>query len=341
MLGQPKIKIARPGYDLRKGPANKDMALNTELTLLKLLKVKRVTSNQSVAHNVGYTPLVLFLRELSQSPKQIGHAISAPLLDSTNTVDSTNINFVKIAAGDPAIIAVVFADPFGSENIVLPTNKQGPILKVANNKVYSRYDSLKVKSSGTLTLNVPEWTGSAGDDTDLVTATFAHNLGYVPLFAPFVPAQTSLTTFYQWYWQWHNRSSWSTSTEYLRDDYIIKDGTAYVCLLYHTSSASTEPGTGASWETYWVVNPGGRPADIPSGTLDLNRLEEYKIVYGGATLFVDETVYVYATTTELVISYKRVDTGEPFGYSTFPARTVTLGYTIFYNQIDTDYDLLN
>lgn len=83
----------------------------------------------------------------------------------------------------------------------------------------------------------------------------------------------------------------------------------------------------------------GAPGEIPNRTLDLNSLEDYKIVFGGEFAFVDETVYVYATTTQLVIKYVRTDS-QAFGYSTFPARTVNLSYTVFYNRVDEEFNLL-
>jgi hypothetical protein len=343
-MSGPKLKIARSGYDTRTA-ANKDLALNTELTILKIVKIIRSTSNQSVAHGLGYAPQVMFLRELQSSPKQVGHAISAPLLQSNNSSDSTNINFQKIDSGDSAVTAIVFADPFGSEDMKTTNTTGRPIIKVGSDRLYSPYDTLKVFESDTLTLNVPEWTSSAGTDSNTVTATYTHNLGYVPLFAPFIPAQTSLTIFYNWYWQWHNRSSWATSREYLVDDYVQNPGgTFYICTQYHTSSSATEPGSGANWEDYWVLSSDlmdlpGAPGEIPDRTIDLNSLEDYKIVFGGAFAFTDETVYVYATTTQLVIKYVRTDS-QAFGYSTFPARTVNLGYTIFYNNIEEDLNLL-
>jgi len=346
MSGVPNIKVARSGYDTRTA-SNQNLALGTEFTILKIARIKRATADGSVPHGLSYTPMSLFLRELSSSPKQIGYALTSPLLDSNNSVDSSNINFEKVATGDSAVIAVLFADPFGSEDVFRPNFDGRPVLKTGDNRFDSRYDSLKVFSSGTLTLNVPEWTSSAGVVTNTVSTSVSHNLNYVPLFAPFIPAQTSLTAYYQWYWQWHNRSTWATSTEYLFDDYVEypnSSGTFYVSLQHHTSSSSTEPGVGASWGNYWILSETltgfpGAPGNIPDRDIDLNSLEDVKIVYGGVSAFVDETVYIYATTTQLVIKYVRTDT-QAFGYSTFPARTVNLGYTIFYNRVDEEFNLL-
>lgn len=344
MFGIPNIKIAREGYDTRTA-SSKDLAFSTEFTIPKIARVARSTSNQSLAHGLGYEPIALFMRELSSSPKQLGHALSSPLLYSTNSVDNTNINFVKVAAGDSAVVAILLADPFGSDDVFRPDSSGRAVLKTEDNRFDSRYDSLKVYSSGELTLNVPEWTSSAGTDTDTTSTSVSHDLGYIPLFAPFIPAQTNLTFYYQWYWQWHNRSNWATSTEYLFDDYVQNPGgTFYICTQKHTSSSSTEPGTGVNWTDYWVLSTDlmdfpGAPSGIPDREVDLNSLEDVKIVYGGASALAEETVYVYITSSGLYIKYVRSDS-QVFGYSTFPAREVTLSYTIFYNRIDTDSNLI-
>lgn len=49
-------------------------------------------------------------------------------------------------------------------------------------------------------------------------------------------------------------SAWVTSTAYALHDLVSSDGIEYVCKQAHTSAASDEPGTGASWTTYWDVN---------------------------------------------------------------------------------------
>lgn len=346
MSGTPNIKVARSGYDTRTA-SDQNLALSTEFTILKIAQVSRSTTNQSVSHGLSYEPMALFMRELSSSPKQLGYAVSSPLLYSTNSVDSSNINFAKVAAGDSATVAILFADPFGEDDVFRPDSEGRPILRTGDNRFDSRYDSLKVYASGELTLNVPSWTSSAGVTTNTVSTSVSHSLGYIPLYAPFIPAQTSLTFYYQWYWQWHNRSTWVASAEYLYDDYVqypASSGTFYICTQKHTSSLATRPGTGASWTDYWVLSTDimsfpGAPGGIPDREVDLNALEDVKIVYGGAFAFVDETVYVYADSSALYIKYIRTDS-QAFGYSTFPRRDVALSYTIFYNRVDEEFNLL-
>lgn len=47
--------------------------------------------------------------------------------------------------------------------------------------------------------------------------------------------------------------SWSTATDYDEGQAVANNGTSYVARSDHTSGASSEPGVGASWETFWQV----------------------------------------------------------------------------------------
>ncbi len=47
------------------------------------------------------------------------------------------------------------------------------------------------------------------------------------------------------------QGAWEVSTSYLVDDAVKNDGSSYICIQEHTSSAGDEPGVGGSWETCW------------------------------------------------------------------------------------------
>lgn len=49
------------------------------------------------------------------------------------------------------------------------------------------------------------------------------------------------------------QGAWATATLYTINDGVRHEGSAYICLADHTSSATDEPGTGASWTTYWSL----------------------------------------------------------------------------------------
>ena len=46
-------------------------------------------------------------------------------------------------------------------------------------------------------------------------------------------------------------AAWATATLYIAGDIRSNGGTNYYCKLPHVSGASTEPGVGGSWQTYW------------------------------------------------------------------------------------------
>ena len=47
------------------------------------------------------------------------------------------------------------------------------------------------------------------------------------------------------------RGDWATATSYSVNDAIANNGSSYICTQAHTSGASTEPGVGGSWTSYW------------------------------------------------------------------------------------------
>jgi len=354
-----RLVIAKEGEDALTSDAV-DKAFDSEFYLPKVTKVVRVTSDSSVAHSLSYPPMIVFFREIEDSPKKIGYVTSQSLSQTNSTIDDEDINFKIMShfsdftttpytsTNDSAAIAFMFLDPLGTPSakpVALKSDQ--PVVRVGGTdgcadyerKVHSYYDSLKVYTTGTLTLNVPSWTPSAVDEYDEVSTSYSHNLGYIPFFTPLAPVQLSLQLYYSWYWQWHNRPPWAIDTEYLVDDYASNGGNEYICTVYHTSTASDEPGVGANWTDFWTLSAGGAPMYVPT-TIDINNFEDIKYVYGGSSFLDDEELEVYATSTDLVINLKRIADGT-FGYNTFPARTITMDYTIFYNRLDEDMDILD
>jgi len=60
---------------------------------------------------------------------------------------------------------------------------------------------------------------------------------------------------------------WLISTPYVLRDSVERLGSSYVCILAHTSAATSEPGNGATWETYWdlMAQKGDTGAAGPAG----------------------------------------------------------------------------
>ena len=79
---------------------------------------------------------------------------------------------------------------------------------------------------------------------------------------------------------------WTTSTSYKVNDSVQHNGSSYVCVVDHTSDASTEPGVGGSYNTVWdlVAAKGdtGNPAkatatEAAAGTDDIKYMTPYLV----------------------------------------------------------------
>ena len=48
------------------------------------------------------------------------------------------------------------------------------------------------------------------------------------------------------------KGTWLTATDYLKNQQVALLGDLYLCIVSHTSGATTQPGTGASWTDKWA-----------------------------------------------------------------------------------------
>jgi type IV pilus assembly protein PilY1 len=48
-------------------------------------------------------------------------------------------------------------------------------------------------------------------------------------------------------------AAWATATAYVVNNLVSDSGKSYMCTTAHTSAASSKPGSGASWTTYWIL----------------------------------------------------------------------------------------
>ena len=61
--------------------------------------------------------------------------------------------------------------------------------------------------------------------------------------------------------------AWITATAYGANDIVENGGDAYICTTAHTSGASSEPGVGGSWETYWDLLAEGGIDGVDGSTI--------------------------------------------------------------------------
>jgi hypothetical protein len=85
--------------------------------------------------------------------------------------------------------------------------------------------------------------------------------------------------------------AWADATAYAENAVVMSGGVRYRAIAGHTSDSTTEPGTGASWETVWVRE----------GTIH--------IIWDGVKLVVSDHKLVDGTTRTVVFSSLTVESG--------------------------------
>jgi hypothetical protein len=274
-MSGPNISIARKDYDaLAAEIINK--AFDTESFVPKIYMHERLAKGATAStevdfdHGLPYKPRAMCYLEVDDDPLTVAFHRGGIYTDDDKAYMtpgtyydySTSPYTENDATG---VYAIMMLDPIGTPTAkTAPIKPTEPVVIVGGTdgcsdyerKLHTHYDSLKVMHSGTLTIEVD---AEEIDDTDnhWETATYTHNLGYIPIFAPFVPYSEDLGAFYSWYYQWYtyqNGGVWATGIQYGPNHRTKHDGTWYECFKYHTSSSSTEPGTGADWEDYWELD---------------------------------------------------------------------------------------
>jgi hypothetical protein len=97
-------------------------------------------------------------------------------------------------------------------------------------------------------------------------------------------------------------------TSYIKGHVVENNGSAYVCILDHISSATDEPGVGASWTTYWdLLVSGGTIADGDKGDITVSG--------SGATWTIDNAAVTFAKmqniTSQHLVGRHAGSTGAP------------------------------
>lgn len=266
MPGMLKVKVARPGFDTRTASA-KDLSFSSDYKLNKLAKAIRLTSSTPTAHGLPYAPKVLAMREIASNKFAW---LGMCEIDSTNVTATLNEHATayheygqSASADDLAVWAYIFADPLLSGSYT--KNMKGRPQVIAgvgqadsDRKIHSGYDTFKVAKTGRLTLEAPLFDPGSGGGVDTRSVTYNHNLGYVPMFAPFVEYEIDKWAYLSWNGQ-YNSEMWSSGRTFYTAQEVMNEDTYkwYECKLTHTSSSTNKPETGASWETYWepLIDP--------------------------------------------------------------------------------------
>jgi len=180
---------------------------------------------------------------------------------------SADEDYVTVAKSDRAAAVWVYtklaAVPDTPENEMIPLVKQGyPVIKVGHDqfevdrkkKLHTYFDAMKIYKTGTLSIHKDATTYHNGDPLEEITkVTYDHNLGYVPMFAPFVDYAISIPVYTDWLNQYYSRGNWVTGNDYYLKE-VVEDpdtGDTFRCIKSHESASTNRPNTGASWTTYW------------------------------------------------------------------------------------------
>jgi len=332
----------------------KNLAFSSDFELNKIAKIKRFTSQGSVNHGFNYAPKFMSMREITASPLKMGWGnmceVDDEKIHSYIGTHTTNFSYDNYqSASDSATWAIIFVDNLTEGNFKKEIH--GGVILVGNGdsdydyKIHSKYDTFKVMTTGRLTVNASQYDNGSGGGVKTTTATYNHNLGYVPIFAPFVDYEINKDEYLSWNGQ-YNSNSWISGYTYHIGEEVYEDdsGKWYKCKKTHVASASNKPESGAEWTIYWdyYVEP-----DMYNTYF--NNLEDMKLIYGGVELYNYSTFLYYATETQLVLSL--VQTQAPdmwtedhqyliYEHQPCPAETVYVDYTIFYNKANEEVNFL-
>lgn len=349
----PRVSVAKDGTNVIAGNLV-DMAFDSDYNLNKIARTIKQTSSGSTAHGLPYAPKILNMRETVSGRFGWGAGTSVDNSDiNTGLGIHATSHSPYATATDTANWTHVLVDNLSTGTYKKDMKRIPAILVGADTgtdygyKLHSGYDTFKVAKTGTLTINASAYDPGSGGGVSVSSATYTHNLGYAPMFAPFVEYETDLWFYYMANSAFNtsivNDGVWLTNTNYkigedvMSEDYI----TWYSCIKTHTSSATTKPGEGASWTTYWKLYE-----DPDFTSTYVNKLEDTKLnlwVFGDEGDHNNYYIKLYSTSTQLVLEVTRVvsPSSEPFyTYQPEPASTWYVDYTIFYNPAGEEFNLL-
>ena len=202
------FKIARPGYGYPQ-EESKNYSFDSEYETPKVFACV-VGGSISYAHNLGYQVQFVNMRNLDGTNWAHGLRDQDWYTYEPGVVSSGE-NFFSLSRPldntatemDTGVSALLFVDPISGSNqtLTIDTSPKFVIKKegysmdnnLVTSQIDSRADTFKVFTNGDLTLSAPSVTKSSGQ-SDSITVSYAHNLGYVPFFTPIVPYKVDLNT---------------------------------------------------------------------------------------------------------------------------------------------------
>jgi hypothetical protein len=306
-MSRGRLKIARPRFDAKTAsPLN--LSYDSDYASPKIFWIKSATPEDSpyyedYEHNLGYVPSYFAMRNIdgtnwchAMPDDDTQLTFEKLFLESFVEVDSSKFRVRRLLDhGTPSDIGttlIAYFDPVEDADVSFTPSEIRPHITLAKEgfnaktghpkdmNIDSRFDTFKIFTTGTLTIDAPEVTTTGIGDVDTQTVYFEHDLGYIPFYSPLVPRRNELH------------------------------------FIYFSRSG---------------------PDDIPEpvNVSDLSDFTLSNIIATGPVI--SERILVYITATRLYLVFKREGY---YGGETFPARTINMKYTIFYNRIDEELNLL-
>ena len=319
-MNNAEVKIAKPeGKALESD--SKDLALDSNLSIPKIFKSIRKTTNSTIVHGFNYPIKYLAMREITVTPKKYAYALpeySGFTIQAYPNigVDDTNLYlepFPAFTSGTPypasipadaGVWGLMMVGPLKTPITDMPPLEHiGPVIKIGDNtetdpdyklRLHTGYDSLKVAKTGTLTLNLPAWN------------------------APVAQVKTDPSTGLDYT---EAAEKTDTTNEVHGLDYVPY----YQPFVPYRSDLT---------EIYKV------PIDNIPASFSINELQTvFSPSYAWPSPQYTEWVYVWISDSRIYIDYVRRNWDSANTHS-FPTRTVTMGYTIFHNRVDEEFNLL-
>jgi hypothetical protein len=277
-MSNPIIKVARPGYDVTAASA-KDLSFSSEWETPKIF----MQTQSSWTNTLGYIPSYFSFRKLNTTDychDMLLNIDTDPYQGSYINLDGNLV--VNTRSGDSGSSVILYFNSLNQTPPLTISNSTKPSLIVAkdgydtstfptNSSLDSRFDTFKIKNTGTLTLTMSGETILAGGSNKTYSTNYQHSLGYPPMYLPIVG------------------SGWNLGVGFIDDvSFVVNDYIGYV-------------GAGGGY----------------TGISELN---------------------VYVDSDKLYMDYVRL--ANEFVDTNFSAVTVTMYYTLFYNDISEEFNLL-
>lgn len=311
-----KLKVAKEGGQALID-ASKDLSLDSDTFIPKIYRSIHSTSTQTISHGLTYPPQYLFMREITTSPKKYAYGLdefSAFSLQKMPDIGVTASNlyigkFPAFVSGTP--IGSISAD-VGMWALLMMEPCKNPTTQPAQTQH-------------------PNPVFKLGDD---VNTDPDYLLRIDSKYDSFKVAKSNLITL--------NLPTWNAPAATTAVD--PDTGFDYVVPATQTVTASDLHGLSyvpyyQPFVPYKIDLTEVYANDIPS-TVNINGLVN---IFSPNFAFVSEgyseEVYVWVNDSRVYIDYTRNNIDTSSGH-TFPARTITMDYTVFYNRVDEEFNLL-